>query len=464
LVKSSPDFLQRPKVRLIPILAREGKPSVNLEQLRDLLQDVAIIEPLIAIQSPAHWEEVIRNLDDSIDGILPLSNPAYPTEIWNAKPLPLVERGLPVIFWALLKENEPDFWRYAAKDMLETLGAEVYLVNNNIEGQSLIKALAMRRFFGHSKLVVFGEQNFPWNAHAVGDRLTKRLGIEIIVRSIDDIRDRYSIIKDSDIENYQQLRLNERYQAKDVNPVELKTAIRTTLAIQTILMEEKAIGFGVNCFGDLVISGKRDVPCLAQLLLREEGFISACDGDFIAMTGIAIGAYYLNKPSMTSNLYPVRYEGALTSHFGQLLSPGNAYPKERWENMARFAHCGYIGIVPPEMTPNGSVRLSDWGGTYEIKRDGRGCGVDGELASSEPITVFSMTFNAEKLIATKGVVAETTRHSGMPHCESSALLEIENLLGFAEEVSRDHVIVVYGDHMQDLRIFSQIMNLDFITF
>lgn len=458
------DHLQSPKSQLVPILGRPGTPSVNLGQLELLLEDLAEIRPLITIQSPAHWEKVINNLDETVDAVLPLSNPAYPTEIWNADPQPLVERGLPVLFWSLLEHDEPDFWRYAARDMLQTLGVSVYLINNNAEGISLVKALSVRRFFNQSKFVVFGEQNFPWNAYAVGDRLEQSLGIKTMVRSIEDIRAHYPALSEAEMNRYWESRQVGRYHIQDVDPDQLSQAVRTTLAIRAILMEEQAIGFGVNCFGDLVISGERDVPCLAQLLLREEGFISACDGDFIAMAGIAISSFFLNKPSMTSNLYPVRYKGALTAHFGQSLSPGRAYPRDRWENMARFAHCGYIGIISPEMTPKGFVRLSDWGGTYEIKRDGRGCGVDGELADDQPITVFSLTFSANKLIAARGRVAETTRHTGMPHCESSALLEIEHLPEFTEEVSRDHVIVVYGDHLKDLRILSRVLGLDYITY
>jgi hypothetical protein len=50
------------------------------------------------------------------------------------------------------------------------------------------------------------------------------------------------------------------------------------------LVETKALGFGVNCFGDLIraVTGPREVPCLAQVLAREEGYFpAACDGDFV---------------------------------------------------------------------------------------------------------------------------------------------------------------------------------------
>lgn len=457
-------YLSRPLARLQPILARPGKPSVDLDRLVTIIEGAAIVEDLIQVQSPEHWETLVRELDDSIDAILPLSNPAYPTEIWNAHPQPLIDRGLPVVFWSLIEHEEPDFWRYAARNMLQTLGAEVHIVENNQDGITLVKALAMKRFLRQSKLVVFGKQNFPWNALAVGDRVTESLGTKILVRPIEDYRERYPKFSDEIVQQTWKERQGDRYIEKDVRIGELHQALRTFLAIREILVEERAIGFGVNCFGDLIIGGCRDVPCLAQLFLREEGYIAACDGDFIAMISMALGTYYLDKPCMTSNLYPVSYVGALTDHFGDPLSPGKGYLKTSWKNLARMAHCGFVGVVSPEMTPTGKSILRDWGGTYEIKRDGSGCGIDGDLIGGESITVVSLNFGARELMVTSGQVAETTRHEHMPHCESSALLSLNDLPGFFEAVSRDHVVLFYGDHVREFEILTSVLNLECTIF
>ncbi|MAT45037.1 MAG: hypothetical protein CL609_22115 [Anaerolineaceae bacterium] len=464
LIQQPLSFLTRPLARGLPILARPGKPSVNLEKLNQILEGTAQLEDLIAIQNPEHWENLILNVEDSIDALFPLSNPAYPTEIWNSHPYPLVKRGLPVVFWSLIEHDEPDFWRFAARDMLNTLGADVHIVRNNREGLVLMKAFAMKRFLKQSKIVVFGEQNFPWNASAAGFKVTETLGLQISIRPIQNFRDRYDKFTNTEVEAVIKKRLGKRYLLQGVQNTDLQQAIRTYLAIREILIEERAIGFGVNCFGDLIIQGGRDVPCLAQLLLREEGFIAACDGDFIAMTSMVLSTYFLEKPCMTSNLYPVSYIGALTDHFGDPLSPSEDYSTDRWKNIARMAHCGFVGVVSPEMTPNGQVSLRDWGGTYEIHRDGRGCGIDGDLAANQEITVFSLNFGVKKLMVSPGKILETTRHTNMPHCESSLLLELNDLHGFFEEVSRDHVIVIYGDHQRDLEILANVLGLEFQTY
>jgi hypothetical protein len=459
LIEKQPSHLQYSPARLQPIQAKPGNPSVDVSRLKEQLQGIALLNDTIAIQSPEHWQNVVRALDDSVDAILPVSIPAYPTEVWNSHPQVLVERGLPVIFWSLLDYDEPDFWRWAARDMLHTLGVDVHLVRNGREGIALLKALSLKRFLCNSPMVVIGEQNFPWNAHAVGDRVTHSLGTKVVVHSLEEMRSRYPKFRAADIEYVRATRLTHRYETRGVRAEDLDQAIRTYLAIREILEEERALGFGVNCFGDLIIRGGRDTPCLAQLLLREEGYIASCDGDFIAMTGMILANFYLNKPAMMSNLYPVSYVGALTDHFGDPLSPGEAYPRSEWHNFARLAHCGYVGVVSPEMTPEGKTYLRSWGGTYEIKRDGRGCGTDGDLAGGEPITVISLASDMRRLMIAQARVAETTRHPDMPHCESSGLLEFRDLNGFVEAVSRDHVVVIYGDHQRDFEILAEVLRL-----
>ncbi|MBN2456845.1 MAG: hypothetical protein JXB29_09995 [Sedimentisphaerales bacterium] len=459
LLEEPKSYLKRPKAKLQPILAKQGDSSINLDKLADVISPVALLEPLITVQSPKHWSQAVSNLSDQVDAILPMSIPAYPTEVWNSHPQPLIDRGLPIIFWPLMQYDEPDFWRWSASDFLRALGVQVHIAQNTRHGLLLLKSFALKRFLAQSKIVVFGEQNFPWNANAAGHLIKNSLGIDIIVKPISEIRGYYEKFSDQQVKSLWSKRKN-RYIEKSVKPDQLKQAIRVYLSIRAILEDESAAAFGLNCFGDLIIKGGRDVPCLAQVLLREDSYVASCDGDFIAITTMMLITYFLDKTCMMSNMYPVQYVGALKDHFGNPLSPNvKKYPKAKWKNLARLAHCGFVGVVSPEMTPSGKTSLCDWGGTYEIKRDGLGCGLDGDLAR-EPITVAELCFDGQTLLLANAKVCETTRHKNMPHCESSGLLEFENLPGFVENISREHTAVVYGSHIEELKVLADILKLD----
>ena len=142
LTRDAPAHLKRPPVRIQPLLARKGKPSVDVAKLAELVKDCAVLNDMVCIRSPAHWAETIENLADDVDAILPVSSPCYPTEIWNSCPEPLVKRRLPVLFWPLIECDEPDFWKWSARDFLQALGVEVRLVNSHREGVALLKLTA----------------------------------------------------------------------------------------------------------------------------------------------------------------------------------------------------------------------------------------------------------------------------------------------------------------------------------
>jgi len=464
LISEPPPHLKRPPARLQPIQATEGTPTVDVARLAEAVANVAVVEPAIVVESPRHWAQAVHELGAEVDAILPISIPAYPTEVWNSHPQPLIDRGLPLVFWPLMDYDEPDFWRWSARDFLRALGVEVHIVHSHDHGVALLKALAMKRFLADAAIVVIGEQNFPWNAAAGGHLVTESLGTRVAVRPLSDMRDRYDAVTDGQIDELWAERRG-RYEERDVRPGELKQAIRTYFALKAILEEEGAMGFGVNCFGDLITGGGRDTPCLAQALLREEGYIASCDGDYICMMSMALATYFLDKTCMMSNMYPVAYVGALTDHFGDPLSPDpRLYPKQEWRNLARLAHCGFTGVVSPEMTPQGRTALRDWGGTYEIKRDGRGCGLDGDLAAGREVTIIELCFDARTLLLVRADVCETTRHEGMPHCESSVLLSFRDLPGFVDNISREHTAVVYGDHTEELKVLGENLGLNVKVF
>ena len=328
-------------------------------------------------------------------------------------------------------------------------------------GKTLLRALGTRRFLSDSRLVVFGEQNFPWNARSAGHLVKRGLGTQIDVLPLSAFRDRRASFSSELVEKTWAER-SSRYARGNVRPQELDTALRTYLAIREVLEERKAFGFGVNCYGDLIIQGGRDVPCLAQALLREDGYIASCDGDFIAMESMVFASIFLDAPCMMSNMYPVTYVGALRDHFGDSLSPDvTRFPRERWKNLARLGHCAFVGIVPAEMTPTGKVTLRDFGGTYEIPRDGRGCGIDSYLHGSERATVIELKFDGKTVIAAGVQVVETSRHP-FTHCETTGLLEFNDLPKVIDNISREHVVLLYGDHVDELAILADVMGLEFV--
>jgi hypothetical protein len=71
LIKEQPAHLQYSPTRLQPILAKAGKPNIDVNRLQEILKGVAVLNEMIPIDSPEHWQATVRALDDSVDAILP---------------------------------------------------------------------------------------------------------------------------------------------------------------------------------------------------------------------------------------------------------------------------------------------------------------------------------------------------------------------------------------------------------
>ena len=63
-------YLQVPKIKIQPILAREGKPSVDVAEVAAMAGDNVIFNDLVCIKSTEHWNQVVSNLPDDVDAII----------------------------------------------------------------------------------------------------------------------------------------------------------------------------------------------------------------------------------------------------------------------------------------------------------------------------------------------------------------------------------------------------------
>jgi hypothetical protein len=66
--------------------------------------------------------------------------------------------------------------------------------------------------------------------------------------------------------------------------------------------------------------------------------------------------------------------------------------------------------------------------------------------------------DGKTLVIARCKVLETTHH-GLPHCETTALLEFENLEKLVDNISREHTVIVYGDHVRDLSVLADALGL-----
>jgi len=74
------EWLHRPRARLQPLIARTGRPNIDLGHVARGTEQVAALAEPIGIRDASHWATVVEGLPPEVDAIFPVSVPAYPTE------------------------------------------------------------------------------------------------------------------------------------------------------------------------------------------------------------------------------------------------------------------------------------------------------------------------------------------------------------------------------------------------
>ena len=166
-----------------------------------------------------------------------------------------------------------------------------YLNNNNKKGEIIhgdveyivkrIKELVEFETFKHklasTRLGVVGKPS-DWLISSIPsyDKLKEKLGVELVDINIKDVEAEFNKI------NF--LEINRELKEFDFN--ELYKAKRIYQAFSNVVKKNKLDGFTVRCF-DLLTSLK-STGCLGLALLNDEGIISTCEGDVMAMVSMVI--------------------------------------------------------------------------------------------------------------------------------------------------------------------------------
>ena len=179
-----------------------------------------------------------------------------------------------------------------------------YLNNNNKKGEVIhgnneyvvkrIKELyeyeSMRRKLQQTKLGVIGKPS-DWLISSIPnfDKLHEKLGVTLEAIDIKEVEKEFNKISFLDIKrDLKEFDYNELYKAKKIYQ-----------AFKDVVSKHQLNGFTVRCF-DLLTSLK-STGCLGLSLLNDEGIISSCEGDVMALTSMVIASAFSGEYVFQAN-------------------------------------------------------------------------------------------------------------------------------------------------------------------
>jgi L-fucose isomerase-like protein len=263
--------------------------------------------------------------------------------------------------------------------------------------------------------------------------LEKSLGLTTIQFDLGEIlRSRQA---GSDQEAFQLAQqLKERAVRSDVSLEILADQCRLLLAMKSLIRQHKLDGFSVRCWPELRDQHRATI-CLAMSEMAESGFPSACEADLTALVTSFILTSLAGKPSCTLEI--------------------TAFLEE--QDALQLAHCGCAATSlagDPGAVIRGHMR-TDAGALIE------------SVLKPGPVTIAKLLrpFDSSlKMFVGRGEIIPTdpaTRGTvATVRVEPSPAQFLQSMLHHAVE---HHLVVVYGDWMENLLEFTHLAGIDLVV-
>ena len=348
---------------------------------------------------------------------------------------------------------------------LRSRGIEAYALVGVEDLKYLLSLLRVRKAFQNTKLLIVNE----------GDVIPR--GVLSSVKSLEDIKTRFGIDYRmiSSLEVFQELdnvEKNEDYlkRAEEITDdlirnskkVHMKReyiikSVSFYLAIKNLLNKYESNAFTIPCFELCAkrIPEKKEVTfCLTHVLLKDEGYPSACEGDVNVLLSIALLMYLSRKSVYMGNAFlwdAMSYAMSLYGIKANLPKVG--------KNIMAISHDvpglkmkGFDKPTLPYEIRNFTSK--GWGATIRY---------DFSLDKGEVVTMARFNPDLTKLLIVKGEIVGSIGFSEIG-CTLGALVKVKEAINLYHKMADfgHHLAMVYGNYIRELKDLGKLMGLEVI--
>ena len=310
----------------------------------------------------------------------------------------------------------------------------VYMALDVAHLQSLLSAVRARKRLASTRALLVGD-GYPSHSQVSNPAsprvVEEKLGVQIVQRSIDDLRRRFDEAAEAQAAPLAQAWLNGAAAVADQARKDIVEAARVYLAMKALIADADANAFTVDCRSwDLRTCeefGSFYSPCMGLTQLRWEGMPAACEADLCALLSMCALQYVSGLPAFLGNL------GKVDRANGSIGIGGHAAATVNMDGSCDTME-GY--------------RLTDYGGRGGVASY---CSVE----AGRPITIARFDKHLARISLAAGTTVATER------CFEIVLDDVEDFVYRC--VTGDHYIVVLGDHLKEMCILMHLLGVDVLT-
>lgn len=235
----------------------------------------------------------------------------------------------------------------------------------------------------------------------------KKFGVELIDIEIEELKE--EINKEPLPNIYKSEELKKMAFDNDV----YEGALKIYSGLKRIIEKYDLVGFTLRCFD--LIEEYKNTACLAFAILNDEGYLAACEGDVPALLTMQLIKATTGQPSFQAN-------------------PSKISIKDK---TILFAHC----TLPLNMC--NKIELMTH---FE---SGLGIGVRGSLDLSN-VTIAKIAPDLKHALCINGEIIENLTLDNYCRTQINVKMDGEDLFEFLKEPFGNHVLICYGDHVDDI--------------
>jgi hypothetical protein len=368
--------------------------------------------------------------------------------------------------------------------VLKSRGFEAYAFLDVPDAMRLLRVLRTRKALRNTRVFAVTRNNSQYSLGAQdallsNDEATKRTGVLFHYFSVHEFLD---MMHETENTNNPTLPGREAYnlasedmekvnavvddvikgaEENDVAREDVAASVKATILAKKLMAHFQCNAFTAPCPDACAtrrMNEEKFTFCLTHSLLNEEGIPSACEYDLIGAISMTVMANLTGKAPYQGNTQPCVYrDGKVEGEF-----VGISYIPD----MDRTPNIYFTGHATPNRLMHGygknpsayAVRpftVSGWGPTLRI---------DFDQCKGEPVTLMRFNPQCDKIMVAKGTCIGGFGYNETG-CSEGLYFEVADKYDYFHKQSEFglHMPMVFGDHVDDIKMLGRILGVEVIT-
>jgi L-fucose isomerase-like protein len=190
--------------------------------------------------------------------------------------------------------------------------------------------------------------------------------------------------------------------------------------LKKLIDDHKMDALTVECFS--LVQENHVTACLGLSFLNDLGIPAGCEGDLCSITGMMLAKWIIGEIPWMANVAGIE------------------------NNEVLLAHC---------TAPTGLLSQFHVNTHYET---GQGTAISGRFKEKE-VSIFRINHKVDRIFMAKGKVVEKIYNKKACRTQLNVSLAHEDIIELKTNSLGNHHLVLPGDHMQELKAMSEVLNL-----